>query len=147
MPHSRARLTETAQEAADSPGVPKMRSRPTEAKPALRAAATAPAACSGRCCLPRAASTPGSKDWAPSDTRLNPASTRASASRADQSSGLASRDTSAPGARPNRSAMAWRIDASAPAVSCEGVPPPTKTASRGAGKGSAVRISASSAPV
>ena len=85
-----------------------------------------------------------SNDWAPSETRLNPAATSDSAFWRVQSSGLASRLTSAFSRRPRREDNSCRILSSNSGAIREGVPPPKLTASSGPHAGAA-RISATSA--
>ena len=62
----------------------------TDVNPCRRATATASSAFCGLCRRPRNDNTSGSRDWTPSDTRLNPAPIRAFARAGVQSSGLAS---------------------------------------------------------
>ena len=64
------------------------------------------------------------KLWAPSESRVTPAAAKPARSPRSSGPGLASRVTSAPAARPNRSRTWSRIAATASAGRSDGVPPP-----------------------
>ncbi len=105
-----------------------MMSRLNVGSPTARAAATARSTLAGSWVRPSAASTCGTIDCTPIDTRLTPAATYVSNSDSVTSSGLHSTVTSAPGAR----GIARSTAASPSAGTSDGVPPPTKTLVAGA---------------
>ena len=95
--------------------------------PASRVAATARATLSGSWVRSSVASTCGTADCMPIETRVNPPAASSASDSGVTESGLASVVTSASGASPKRSRMPPSILTRSPDLSIVGVPPPTKT--------------------
>ena len=88
------------------------------------AVAMARAAASPSWRRPSCASTPGSNDWTPMETRLTPASRQAASRARSQDSGLASMVTSAPAGSRQRPRTPSTTAATSSAAQRDGVPPP-----------------------
>ena len=108
-----------------------MRSRLTPSNPAARAQPTTCGTRSGSCVRSRVASTCGTADCMPNDTRVKPASRSRSRSARSTLSGLASVVTSASGRTPSSSRTAPSSRARSAGGSRVGVPPPRKTVAAG----------------
>jgi hypothetical protein len=116
-----------------------MRSRLT-ARPASRAQPTACGTRAGSCVRSSVASTCGTADCIPNETRVNPAAASAARLSGDTESGFASVVTSACASSPNRSRIPPSSAARSPGGSNVGVPPPRKTVDAGrAGRPAASR--------
>ncbi len=99
--------------------------RSTLAFPTSSAAARiAASAASGPWRRPSFASTPGSKDWTPTETRFTPAAASARSAARSHDSGFTSIVTSAPAGNRNRSRIAPITSPTSPGSQSEGVPPP-----------------------
>ena len=139
---SMAARTEVSHSARVSPGAPLIRS--TEVcRPTSLAQETTLGTLAGVWVRSSTASTRGTADCIPKETRVNPASfSRARSSRVTES-GLASVVTSAPSTMPKRSIPARRIRARSSAGRRVGVPPPKNTVLSGrAGRPERVRTPA-----
>ena len=102
-------------------------------RPASRAHRTARGTLSGSCVRSRTASTCGTADCIPKDTRVTPAAASTARDSGVTESGLASVVTSAPAASPKLSAACARTAARSSAGSSVGVPPPKNTLCSGRG--------------
>ena len=127
-----AASTETSQSRKLSPGVPWIRSTLVPSPRSL-AQPTARGTFAGVCVRSSTASTCGTADCIPKDTRVTPAAARTSKVSCVTESGFASTVTSASGASPKLSRAWCSMAASSRAGSSVGVPPPKNTLCSGRG--------------